>query len=150
MNTLKYEAVRTLTLFFIRVLPIVQNVTILLYYGETMNSVRLNNYAEVYDENQVLQYIEYLTPITDFIITYVMNLNLLMIIFLWILSITFRFCEYHRIFIYNSFICTTANIFFNFMTSTLIIYVYCIGMSALVVIGMLIALYLHQKHKGSM
>lgn len=150
MNTLKYEAVRTLTLFFIRVLPIVQNVTILLYYGETMNSVMLNNYAEVYEENQVLQYIEYSTPITDFIITYVMNLNLLMIIFLWILSITFRFCEYHRIFIYNSFICTTANIFFNFKTSTLLIYVYCIGMSALVVIGMLIALYLHQKHKGSM
>lgn len=150
MNTLKYEAVRTLTLFFIRVLPIMQNVTILLYYGETMNSVRLNNYAGVYDENQVLQYIEYLTPITEFITTYIMNINLLMVLFLWVLSITFRFCEYHRIFIYNSLICTIGNMLFDFTAYASIIYVYCIAMSSILIIGMGIALYLHQKHKGSM
>lgn len=150
MNTLKYEAVRTLTLFFIRVLPIVQNVVMLLFYIEMLHSIHVENYNEVYNEQYVLQYIEYTTPIANFITSNILDINLLNVIFLWVLSVTFRFCEYHRIFVYNNLFCVIGDMFMSNLTYTAVVYVYAIGMSILVIIGMLIALYLHQKHKGSM
>lgn len=131
-------------IWLIRIIPMLASLYVFSNSVEVLYSIHAEDYVEYYDGDKLL-YIVYNSPVSDFLAGYI-SVSWLTIVLMFSASYAFKFCAYHRVFIWYILaykLCAeiTQNIIFEEAHSY---------MASISIIGfgimLAIALYLHQKY----
>lgn len=86
----------SLSIKFVRIMPMVFMLVCGIYYIDAIISFNLGYFTEFYDEEGTFLYMMYETPIYDYIIKY-FNYSYLTLILFYMLSYRMNYCAYHRV-----------------------------------------------------
>lgn len=140
MNT---KITHTLLIFLVRIIPMLASLYVFTNAIEVLYSIHVENYVEYYDGDKLL-YIVYNSPISDVIAEYV-SVSWLTIVLMFVTSYAFKFCAYHRTFIWYLVIGKLSAIYgnYNILDDAFVFYIVLLALFG-ITIGA--ALYLHQKY----
>lgn len=129
-------------IWLIRIIPMLASLYVFSNSVEVLYSIHAEDYVEYYDGDKLL-YIVYNSPVSDFLAGYI-SVSWLTIVLMFSASYAFKFCAYHRVFIWYLVIMKFVAAYLEFNVINEAMY-FVMGTVALFGITISIALYLHQK-----
>lgn len=129
-------------IWLIRIIPMLASLYVFSNSVEVLYSIHAEDYVEYYDGDKLL-YIVYNSPVSDFLAGYI-SVSWLTIVMMFTASYAFKFCAYHRVFIWYLVIMKFVAAYLEFNVINEAMY-FVMGTVALFGITISIALYLHQK-----
>lgn len=141
MNSKK---INYILIWFIRIIPMLSAMYVFCNSVEVIYSIHTENYIEYYDGDKLL-YIVYNSPISDMIAEYV-SVSWLTIELMFITSYAYKFCAYHRVFIWYLVVAKIIQLMNHFTAVNAIGLTISYSIMLFFLLSISIALYLYQNY----